>query len=402
MIFFSKLLGAPIIDLNQDQIGVLKDIIVKSKDGEYPKLSGIIFKFRGKMAVIPYQHIETLGYGEVTLKKSQCWDLDYDYDKNEFLLAKDVLDQQIFDVGGIRVVRANDLELAMIQEKFALVGIDVSNKALLRRLGFDKFPIVRNLKSNLIDWNNVSMVKDAIGSLKLKTSREKLEKLHPADIANMIENLNYQESSKLVQSLDEETAAEVLEEVAPEYKDTLLERISHKSLAEIVGEMPSDQAVDVMKDLSEYKRGQVLKRLDSRRAIQLHKLSKYHGNVAGGLMNSDFMAVAPTDTVAKAIGRIRKKSGYHGSIYHVFVVDDEKHLQGIVSVRTLLVASGRQKIADIMSKVVKTVRANTKAKEVARLMTKYNLLSVSVVGKNKILRGIVTVDDILRYLIPDA
>ena len=402
MIFFSRLIGAPIYDTNQEQLGDLKDLIVRTKDGEYPRVSGLVIKHKGKQAVIPYQYIETLGYGEVSLKKSGVMKFDYDFSGEEFLLSKDVLDQQIFDVGGIRVVRVNDLELAKIEEKFALVGIDISNKALFRRLGLGRLPLVRSLKSNLIDWSNVSLVKGAVGSLQLKTSRERLEKLHPADIANMIENLNFQESSKLVQSLDEETAAEVLEEVAPEYKDTLLERISHKNLASIVEEMPSDQAVDVMQDLSDYKRLQVLKRLDSDTVAQLSKLSKYSPDVAGGVMSSEFMYVDADATVAKAINKIKKLSEGHSSIYHVFVLDKDKTLQGVVSIRTMLVSKNHAKIKEVMSPVVKTVRVTTKCEDVAKLMTKYNLLSVAVVDKLRTMKGIVTVDDILRYLIPDA
>jgi len=402
MIFLSQLLRVPIIDNKQDNIGRLKDVIVRSHEGEYPRVSGILFQEGIHNSVIPYGCIETLSRGEITLKKSDCWRHDYELQSDEILLARDVLDQQIFDVEGIRVVRVNDLQLVKIDEGFSVVGIDVSNKALLRRLGLAWVPILRRLESKFIDWNNVSLMKGPVGSLQLKTSYEKLQKLHPADIANLIENLNLPESTHLVQSFDKETAAEVLGEVAPKYKDTLLERINPKSLANILEEMPTDEAADVIKDLSEHKRIQVFRRLGVRKAQLLHRLTKYKDDIAGGLMTSEFMAVHKDDTVARAIGQIRKHSDVHRSIYHVFVIDDEKHLLGIVSIRTLLLASSRSKIEEIMSKVVRTVRVHTRAEEVAKVMTKYNLLSLAVTDKHKVIRGIVTVDDILRLLIPDA
>lgn len=402
MIFFSQLLRVSIIDNKQETVGRLLDVVVKAKGGEYPTVSGIMFKDGKRLSFIPYQFIETLSRGEITLNKSNCWKIDYEIDNDEFLLSKDVLDQQIFDVKGIRVVRVNDLQMVKIDNGFSVVGIDVSNKALFRRLGFGHFPIVNLLESKFIDWHNVSLVKGPIGSLQLKTTHEKLQKLHPADVANLIENLTLPESTKLVQSFDKETAAEVLGEVDPKYKDTLLEHISPKALATIMEEMPTDEAVDVLKDLSEHKRIQVFRRLGVRKAKTLHHLSGYKDDIAGGLMTSEFMTIHKDSTAGEAIRNVRKNSENYRSLYHVFVIDDEKHLLGVVSIRTLLLSSSKQKIPELMSKVVKTLRLQTKFEDIARFMTKYDLLSMAVVDKNKIIRGIVTVDDILRMLIPDA
>jgi len=245
-------------------------------------------------------------------------------------------------------------------------------------------------------------VKGQAGNVQLKTSKEKLHKLHPADIANLIENLNFHESSKLVQSLDEEKAAEVLEEVEPEYKDTLLERFNPKKLASIVEEMPTDEAADIIQNLSDHKRMQVYRRLGVRKAKMLHRLTRYKEDIAGGLMNTDFMSVHKDMTVNEAIKKVRVDSERHSSIYHVFVVDDDSHLEGIVSIRTLLLEKGAQKIADLMTRVYHTVRVSTSGEDVARIMTKYNLLSIAVIDRNKVIRGIITVDDVLRFLIPDA
>jgi Mg/Co/Ni transporter MgtE len=245
-------------------------------------------------------------------------------------------------------------------------------------------------------------VKGNVGGLKLKTPYQKLQKLHPADIANLIENLTLQESTKLVQSFDQETAAEVLGEVEPEYKDTLLERINPKNLAGILEEMPTDEAADVIQDLSEHKRILVFRRLGVRKAKMLHKLTAYEEDRAGGLMTSEFMAVPEDFTVSETIDQIRKKSDEHHSIYHVFILDKDESLIGIVSMRTLLLSTSKKKMKDIMSKVVRVVKLRTRAEEVARIMTKYNLLSVAVIDKQNKLRGIITVDDIMRLLVPDA
>lgn len=402
MIFLSQLINVPIIDSKQEDVGRLKDVVVKGKNGEYPKVQGIIFSGGKQLNFIPYSFIENLSRGEITLNKSKGWETGYESSTDEVLLVRDVLDQQIFDVEGIRVVRVNDLQLVKIDKDFSLVGIDVSNKALLRRLGLSHLPLLRSLQSRFIDWHNVNLVKGALGKLKLKTPHQKLQKLHPADIANLIENLSHHESSKLVQSFDKETAAEVLGEVEPEYKDTLLEKINPKNLASILEEMPTDEAADVIQDLSEHKRVLVFRRLGIRKAKVLHRLTKYKEDIAGGLMSTEYMSVHSEDSVRKAIAAIRRKSDEHRSIYHVYVIDNENHLMGVVSIRTLLLAKNNEKIGDLMAKVIKTVRTKMPAEEVAHLMTKYNLLSVAVVDKNKKMRGIITVDDIMRFLVPDA
>ncbi len=404
MIFLSQIVNVPIIDSKDDVIGYLKDVVfnAKTKNGDYPRVEGLIFFAGGDMNFIPYTCIENLSRAEVTLNRSNCWKGHYELSTDEVLLVRDVLDQQIFDVEGIRVVRVNDLQLSKIDDDFAVVGIDVSNKALMRRLGLSQFPFIRSMQSKFIDWHNVNLVKGNIGSLKLKTPYKKLEKLHPADLANLIEDLTLHQSTKLVQAIDTEKAAEVLGEVEPEYKGTLIEHINPQNLASILEEMPTDEAADVIQDLSEHKRVQVFRRLGIRKAKMLHKLTTYEEDHAGGLMNAEYMRVAEDETVKEAIKEIRKKSDEHRSIYHVFVIDKDNALIGIVSIRTLLLADKDEKIGKLMSKVVKTVKISTHASEVARIMTKYNLLSVAVVDRKKHLKGIITVDDIMRLLVPDA
>lgn len=403
MIFLSQLLQVPIMDSRQEQVGRLKDIIVRSKnETDYPQVQGIVFKVGSGLGFIPYDCIENLSYGEVTLKKSNCSELSHEFVPEDIFLMRDLVDQQIFDMGGIRVVRVNDLQLVKIEERFCLVGIDVSSRGLIRRLGLDHWPFFKSIQSQYIDWQNVSLIPGDMAGLKLKTSYEKLEKLHPADIANLIENLSLQESSKLVESIDKETAAEVLGEVEPEYKETLLERMNPKDLAKILEEMPTDEAADVIQELSEEKRLEVLRRLGVETAKTLSQLTEYGDDIAGGLMTTEYMVVPQEYTVAQATEEIRKKSEEFHSIYHVYIVNTEGTPKGVVSIRTLLLAAPEIPLKTLMAKVIKTVKTNVKAKEVAQLMTKYNLLSIAVVDKHKKIQGIITVDDILRFLVPNA
>lgn len=402
MIYLSQLLHVPIIDNRQEVIGKIKDLIAEADHNGYPAIKGIIFEKAKELCFIPFSCIENMSRAEVTLKKSDCWKINYQLHSSDIALLKDILDKQIFDVQGIRVVRVNDIQLSKIDNKFFAVGIDISNKALYRRLGFGNWPFFQSRQSQYIDWHNISFIKGDKKGLTLKTSLNKIKKLHPADIANLIENLSHHESSKFVQDIDKETAAEVLSEVEPEYKDTLLEKINSKNLAGILEEMPTDEAADVIQDLSEHKRLQVYRRLGVKKAKTLHKLSKYEEDKAGGLMSQEFIKVFEDDTVASAIRLIKEKSGEHDTVYHLYVVNENQKLTGIVSIRTLLISSGRKKIKEVMSKVAHTLRPHTHAIDIARIMTKYNLLSIAVVDKQRKIQGIVTVDDIMRFLVPEA
>ncbi len=401
MLYLSQLLNVKIIDSREVFVARLKDVVVFNDGKNYPYVVGIIFQKGKDLYFIKFEHIETLSTAEVTLNKFDCWSV---WGENEkfLLLNKDVMDEQIFDVDSIKVVRVNDLHLVKIGDLFNLVGIDVSNKALLRRLGLSSLPFVRFMQVKLIDWHSVNFIQGNVGSIKLKTPFKKLEKLHPADIANLIENLTLHQGSNVVQSLHDEKAAEVLAEIEPKYKDTLLEKINPRNLARILEEMPTDEAADVLQDLSEHKRLLVFKRLSERKAKVLNRLSKYKGNVAGGLMTADYMRIHPQNTIADAVDEIRRKSAEHKFIYHVFVVDESDVLKGVVSIRTLILSDKHLKVVNVMSKILITVKTTTSYENVARLLTKYNLLSVAVVDQQGKIKGIVTIDDVMRLLVPHA
>ena len=401
MIFLSQLIGVSIFDSRQENIGKVKDVVVGDLGKDYPVLQGIIFKKGGVLFYIDYKFVETIGYSEVTLNSRNCFS-EYEEDIKVILLSRDVLDEQIFDVEGIRVVRVNDLHLVKIKEEFKLVGIDISNKALVRRLGLSFLPFYKYMTAKIIDWDKVNFVREKVGEIKLKTPYQKLEKLHPADIANLIENLSLMESSAVFQSIDEEKAAEVLAEVEPKYKDVLLEKMNPQNLAEILEEMPTDEACDVIQDLSEVKRNEVFNKLGVSKANELVSLSRYEEDMAGGLMITHFLFVNVDDTVEKAIEKIRTEDEEHKSIYHIYVLDNDSKLQGVVSIRTLLLAKKKEKIADLMSRVYKFVSPETKDTEVSKILTKYNLLSVAVIDSEGVMKGVVTIDDIMRLLVPEA
>ena len=399
MYLLSALLRLPITTDTHDTLGEVADVVVENHH-QYPIVKGLLTKTPKNTVYIPLGDIVSIGKNEITLKKTialRSWKRG----EHELALVKNLLDKQIFDIDNIRVVRVNDLRLAKIQGTLSLIGIEIGMGALLRRLGVPS-ALTRMLRPEIIDWQSVECVEGHAGGLKLKTPYAKLTTLHPADIANLIEHLSLHESSDIIEHLDPATAAEVLAEVTPKYKDVLLEQIDPKNLSDVLEEMPSDEAADVLQDLSKGKQGKVMRQLESTTSKVLTELARYDNEHAGSLMTTEYLAVPVGTTATQTIDYIRKKSDEHPAIYHIFALDEERRLVGVVSMRTLLLAEGRTRMKDMMGKVVATVQPESTVQEALHILTKYNLLSVAVVNEEHRLQGIITIDDAMRHLVPNA
>ncbi len=404
MIHLSRLLHAPVIDSQYEDIGKLADVVTKYDLHEYPRVEALVVKKGKEELVIPWEQIENIGEKEVTLTVTKEHVTPYTRTGSYLMLVSDVLDQQIVDMRGVRVVRVNDLQLGKVGNTFAVVGIDVSNWSLLRRLGINvhAIPFYKSSSLGYIDWKDVSLVGRHSGDLRIKTRLAEIQKIHPADIANLIEQLNIKEGSRVVKALDDETAAKVLGEVHPKVRNLLVNLIGEKRAAEIIREMPTDEIADVVRRMPDSASSELLTKLESTEQTAVKKLSGYHENTAGSLMSTAFVTILPTWTIEEAQNYIRKISDEFGSIYYLYVVDGEKHLLGVLSVRTLFVSPSALKVSERMTTNMIMLRSRTRLSEVARVMTKYNLLSVAVIDKEKRIQGIISVDDIMRYLVPEA
>jgi magnesium transporter len=400
MIFFSQLLNRHIYDDRNESLGRCADIVVGNGAEGYPRIKGLITFAAKSSFFIPIEGVEVLSHSEITLKISDPRRAFIE-SLDDILLCRDLLDKQIFDVDSIRVVRVNDLQLMQVDGLFSLIAVDISAAAIFRRIGI---PVVHSkfFVPKLLDWKNIDFAKESEGGLKLKMGYNKLIKLHPADIANLIENLSLHDSSKVMESFDADTAADVLAEVEPRYKDVLLEKLDAKDLSAMINKMSADEAADVFKDLSYFKKNQVLEHMQSSKADLLNHLASYEHDNAGGLMTTDYFHLDSDLTVSDALKEIQKKTDEHRTIYHVYIVNKENTLVGVISIRRFLFAKKTEKLSGLMAKVIGAVTPLSRVEKIAKVMTKYNLMSVPVVDEHKKLLGIVTVDDIMRVLIPHA
>lgn len=402
MLYLSKVLGAAVLDSADKTVGILKDVLIKYTPGAYSPLESLVIKTREKKyRHIPFHYVENLSADEITLKTLTEKIIAYQPEKSDILLLRDVMDQQIVDTGGARVVRVNDLELGEIDGQMCVAGIDISTRGLLRRLGINHVFPFNLFKVNLIDWIKVQPVK---GSLKLETLSKDLVKLHPADLANIIEDLNIKKSGELIRALDSETAAKILEETKPRVRQILLRVLGAEKAAKISERMSIDEFVDLVKLLPYHEAKEICEYVQNGRKEQVKKLLQYPNDTAGGLMTTEFISARPGMKVAEVIEEIKRVSDSFRSILYVYVTDAEGVYKGVVSLRRLLTAKPADLVEKIMkkSKRLPCARLHYTVPEMAKIMTKYDLNSMAVLDKKNRLQGIVTVDDIMRKLIPQA
>ncbi|MBI5152150.1 magnesium transporter [Candidatus Peregrinibacteria bacterium] len=400
MIFFAHYLNAEVIDPTERTIGKLKDMIARA-DEDYPLIEAIVIKERksGEEILIPISYIENFGYPEITLKARLEKIEPYNPTDKDFRIYKDVIDKQIVDIAGSRVVRVNDIQLGKVEERLRVLSIDISTRGLLRRLGLDKWKISRLLPLKLIDWKSVQLID---GALKLKTVSKDLQKLHAADLANILEELSPKQGLSLINALEPEKAAKVFQELTPNQRRFLIDILGEARAKTMLDNVPMDDLVDFMKTLSYKESKKILSYLNKERLQKVEEFIKYPNDTAGGLMTSDFIKVKPDWTIGDTIKYIKEISPRFRSIFFVYVIDETDKLLGVASVRTLITKDE----TDTMKKVMKSLRKihvihpHTRVKKIAEIMTKYNLYSIAVTDKTHKLLGIVTVDDVMRCLMP--
>lgn len=404
MPYLSRILNSTITDSSEAVVGKLEDFLVKPKTGEYCPLEYLIVKrHRSKKRVfIPYEAVENFSKEEVSLRVlfSKINFLEH-IPEGYLRLNRDVMDQQIVDLSGARVVRVNDLRIGDFEGKMSVLGIDISNRGLLRRLGLTWLDFFEVMKINLIDWRKVQPVK---GEIKLDSASKDLTRLHPADIANIVEDLSLKQGSNLVLSLDQNTAAQVFEEIDPEIQKLLISHLSPEHAARISEKMSIDELVDLIHFLPEHKSQEIMEYVEKDRVKHVHKLLQYEDNTAGGLMSLEYLGCLPSDTVGEAIEKIKALSDKLRSINYVYVIDENGKYRGVASVRRLLVNETKTPLSRIMKKsaTLPVLHPNHSVKRVAHMMTKYNLNTVAVLDKENHFLGVVTVDDVMRVLLPNA
>jgi flagellar motility protein MotE (MotC chaperone)/sporulation protein YlmC with PRC-barrel domain len=405
MLYLSQAIGRPVRDQHGEPIGTVADLIVAIGD-RYPPVTGIVVKTNGREIFLHWGSVTSLDAGGATLGTSAIDISKFQQRPNEIRLKLDLMDRQIVDIDGRKVVRVNDLRLDEVEGSLHLVAVDVGASGLLRRMGIEgpwrvlARGLHRNVPERYIDWEDVDPVERTIAGVKLRVPHKGLAELHPADLATIIDQLSRSDRAGVIASLDDEAAADAIGEMETETQVDILEDLEPARAADILEEMDPDEAADLVADLSDESREEILGLMEKDEAEEVQELMTYAEDTAGGIMTTEFVAVPATLTAAQTIDRLRELEPDAETIYYVYVTDEDGRLCGVLSLRDLIVSKPNVVISKFMFDEPVAVQTGASQEEVTEVVARYNLLAVPVVDSEGRLEGIVTVDDAMDTLLP--
>ncbi len=408
MAFLSEILGRTITDLDGNFIGKLDDLVAREvPEFPHPIIDGVVIIHKRKPITIPYNMVMSLFAPAIPLK-CHAGDLPiYQPTENDVYLSRDVLDKQIIDTDGARVVRVNDLELVRINGTLYVSNVDVGLMGILRRVGLagatTNFAnaIKLRLPDNTISWDDVELLRHD-QFMRLRVPAASIAELHPADVAEIISDLNRLETGQILDAMEVEQIADTLEQVETEFQVELVENMSDEKVADVLEEMEPDEAADLLAELPEERSRRLVSMMEKDEAEDVRRLLTYPEDSAGGIMTTDFAVVPLNVTAANAIKILRETASEIETFFYVYVTDTDNHLVGVFSLTNLIFAEPNMLVMDFMDDRVKTVNPLDDQEEVAQVITKYDLLAVPVVDDNNVIQGIVTADDALDKIIPTA
>jgi magnesium transporter len=407
-LFLSQVLRRRIVDSEGRVLGRISDLAVSTAD-LYPPLTAILYlppagKAAGRLT---WSQVVEFGDPVVVSSVPSPEQPGGTPRPGELLLKDSLLDKQIVDTNGAKILRVNDLHLLKANRSLFLVHVDVGFRGLMRRVGLEK-PMDKffqwffdyHLPDHFIPWRFVQPLSSP-DLLRLKVGQNRLALLHPADLADIIEELDIHKRSEFFQSLDVETAAEALEETDPKIQVRLIENLNPAKASDIIEEMSPSEAADLLGDLPKEKAEGILKEMEKEAADDVKELLVHPEEKAGGLMTTAFPIQPPHATAREALEYLRRESENLDLVYYLYVADAEEHLAGVVSLRDLLVAPSEAVLSEIMDARVVSVELESGKEEIANLFGKYGLKAVPVVDGQNCIQGVIPFKSLLEIVAPE-
>lgn len=408
--YLSTLLGTKVVSGKDGTVlGSTRDVVL-NLDKPQPEVVSLVYrgKWSRDMWSLPWDAVESVGASRITIKSDTTPKrlTGESPSPSDVLLRDFLLDKQIVDVHGAKVERVNDLQLVKSNGKLILVSVDVGLRGLLRRLGFES-SLVRfgkwffdyELKERFIAWHYVQPLADP-DRLRLQIPQSELLKLHPADLADIIEDMDVHERAAVVESLEEEIFADALEEMDPKVQVSIMRTLTPDKAADIIEEMSPDEAADLIADLPKDTASGIFEEMDDEYEEKVKGLLVHDEDEAGGLMTTQFMTVSPHATIVDALAHINKNADESDVIYYLYVVDDQSKLLGVVSLRELLSSEIYTPIERIMTTRVITANLDDEAGDLADLFAKYGFRGIPVVDDDNHIQGVIRFKALLEILAP--
>lgn len=399
--FFSQIQGKPIYDHQGRQVGNLRDLAIRWEAGT-PKVTGIKYA-KGVQRHIPVDQVAHIHPNRLELHAELDETTLVDMHPGEIYLDKWIMDKQIIDLKGSKVVRVNDIKLIWLQtngQRYIVpTAVDIGLRGLARRLGVEI--LFRRLHNHFVWWEFIQHLEEKTASLRLRSEKQQLDQLHPADLAEIIEDLDYKKRADFIEDLDVEVAAEAFVEMELDTQIEILEHMDSQQASDLLEEMPPDEAADLLAELPEEKSVELLNLMEPEEAQEVRELMDYEAGTAGSLMTPEYIALSPKITAAEAIRQLRTLAAEAETIYYLYIIQEDETLIGVISLRELLMADPETLLQDFMQTRLISVQPQDDEQEVAEAVNKYNLLAIPVVDAENRMLGIITVDDVLEMLVPD-
>jgi CBS domain-containing protein/sporulation protein YlmC with PRC-barrel domain len=404
----SDLLGLTVYDFDSVRLGRVREVALVPQD-DPTRIAALIVRTPQGDRIVGTELLRTVNGGVHTTARSA--DLPkYSSGEGMLLLERDLLDQQIIDVHGRKVVRVNDIELSL--ERESVVGlhlriayVDAGARGAVRRLLKGMLPRhalanwLTRIPARNIPWEFVNLIEtDPARRVRLKISSARVARLHPADIADIIEELSPAERDAVFQGLDEDVAAQALEEIDPKLQVSILNAMESDRAADIVEEMNPDAAADLLNDLTDERSDAILQEMEPEERQEVEELLEFEEDTAAGRMTTDYMALAPTARVHDAVEMLKHFDGGLESMSTIFLVGENEKLLGAVPLAKLVVSNPDTLLSVLTVDPLISCSPEADEREVAEIFDKYNLLTLPVVDETGVLTGVITADDVISIL----
>jgi CBS domain-containing protein len=402
VLHLSQVVGGDLRDARGERLGRVDDLIVRLEGEEYPPVSGAVASVAGRQVFVPAEMIESIEPGAVALRAVNLDLQHFRRRPGEVLLKKDVLDRQMINVDGARLVRANEIELTRLEGWYRAVGVDVSVRGLLRRV-VPRALAGRIAAGGFLDWASIEPFTGHVPTVRLRVPHPKLARLHPAQLADLVEAASHREGEEIIAAVAEnpELEADVFEELEDQHRREFVEERSDEEIAELLARMEADDAADVVLQLPEERREDVIVLLSPPHARRVRTLLGYDPATAGGLMSPEFVCLYADATREEALERVARSRVHPDVVAWLYAMTLHRRLHGGVRLADVVRAPEGTRLNDLVASV-QMVTPDTEIEEVARLMTDFDLTVVPVVDEDQVLLGVVTVDDVLELVLPEG
>ncbi len=403
----SDLIGAPAIDKTGSRAGKVREVTLAPQENS-SQVVGFVIKTQHGDRLVPASAVSIINHGLHITTAANDW-TPYGGGEGLLLLERDLLDQQIIDVHGRKVVRVNDVDIHEESGNGHIIlkigAVDVGARGAIRRLLKGVVPaaalhlLLEKIPPRMIPWEFVDLIEiDPARRVKLKISLARLAQLHPADIADIVEDLAPAEREAIFETLDDGVAAETLEEIDPKMQVSILSSLDSDRAADIVEEMDPDAAADLLGDMHPDDSQEILTEMEPAERAEVTELMTFHDNTAAGRMTTDYMALTASAKVEDAIEMLRNFEGGVESVSTIFIVGEKDKLLGAVPLAKIVLAPPGTPLMMLSTGHMTTVHPGADEKIVAELFDKYNLLTLPVIDDDGVLTGVITADDVINML----